>query len=139
MDFEGVSDIFVKSFLDPDDEYLTDTHWRCQADKEGSFNWRNKIKVKSLQDSYILTIQAWDKDIIASNDLIGDFQLDVAPLVEDVILTNKTKVFNKTYWNDYMKNELVTNRSYEHADEIEWEGDDIEKFWVPMKRWNDDE
>lgn len=56
MDFEGVSDIFVKSFLDPDDEYLTDTHWRCSPEKEGSFNWRNKIKVKSLQQSYILSI-----------------------------------------------------------------------------------
>lgn len=140
MDFEGVSDVFVKSFLDPDDEYLTDTHWRLQVDKEGSFNWRNKIKLKSLQESYILNIQAWDKDIIASNDLIGDFQLDIGPLVEDVFLTNKMKVFNKTYWNEYMKKELVENRDYEFAEEIEWEkGDDtLEKFWVPMKSLNED-
>ena len=108
--------------------------------REGSFNWRNKIKVKSLQESYNLTIQAWDKDIIASNDFIGDFQLDIGPLVEDVFLTNKMKVFNKTYWNEYMKKELVENRDYEFAEEIEWEkGDDtLEKFWVPMKSLNED-
>lgn len=65
----------------------------------------------------------------------------MAPLVEDVILTGKMKVFNKTYWNDYMKKELVENRDYENAEDIEWDNEDggIEKFWIPMKRFNDEE
>ena len=29
MDWEGCSDIFVRAFLNPDDDRLTDTHWRC--------------------------------------------------------------------------------------------------------------
>jgi hypothetical protein len=44
MDFEGTSDIFVRSFFDPKEDYLTDTHWRCTTGI-GSFNWRNLIKV----------------------------------------------------------------------------------------------
>ena len=88
-----------------------------------------------------MNIQAWDKDIIASNDLIGDFQLDIGPLVEDVFLTSKMKSFNRTYWDDYMKKELVENRDYEFAEDIVWDKDDDtkEKFWVPMKRYNEEE
>ena len=55
MDFEGTSDIFIRSFFDPDHESLTDTHWRCQ-NGEGSFNWRNLIPLKSKQSSYNLSI-----------------------------------------------------------------------------------
>jgi len=55
MDWEGTSDIFVRAFFDPDDDHLTDTHWRCQTGK-GSFNWRLKIPTKSQQDSYTLSI-----------------------------------------------------------------------------------
>ena len=102
MDLEGTSDVFVRSFLDADDDYLTDTHWRCTTGI-ASFNWMNLIKAKSRQKEYNLSIQTWDKDIIASNDLIGDFNLDIAPLMEDVYLTGKSKVFNKKFWNDYMK------------------------------------
>ena len=47
MDWEGTSDVFVRAFLDPDDDYLTDTHWRCTTGK-ASFNWRLKIPCKSL-------------------------------------------------------------------------------------------
>lgn len=46
MDWEGTSDVFVRAFLDPDDDYLTDTHWRCTTGK-ASFNWRLKIPLKS--------------------------------------------------------------------------------------------
>ena len=55
MDWEGTSDVFCKVFLDPDDDQSTDTHWRCQNGK-ASFNWRIKMKIKSKQDSYKLTL-----------------------------------------------------------------------------------
>jgi Ca2+-dependent lipid-binding protein len=51
MDFEGTSDVYIKSFVDPDHEYRTDTHWRNQ-DGDASFNWRNKILLKSKQPDY---------------------------------------------------------------------------------------
>lgn len=55
MDWEGTSDIFVRAFLDPDDDHITDTHWRCTTGK-GSFNWRLKIPAKSHEEEYILSI-----------------------------------------------------------------------------------
>ena len=47
MDWEGTSDVFIRAFLDPDHDHLTDTHWRCTTGK-ASFNWRLKIPIKSL-------------------------------------------------------------------------------------------
>ena len=29
MDFEGTSDVYVRSFMNLEDDHLTDTHWRC--------------------------------------------------------------------------------------------------------------
>lgn len=46
MDWEGTSDIFIRAFLDPADDHLTDTHWR-NTTGVGSFNWRLKIPCKS--------------------------------------------------------------------------------------------
>lgn len=130
MDWEGTSDIFVRCFLDPDDDHLTDTHWRCTTGK-GSFNWRLKIPCDSKQGDYTLSIQAWDKDVIASNDLIGDFQLDIGPLFEDCHLTDKMATFNKDYWHDHMKKVLI-EKEYEFCEDIVWE--DKESFWIPMRR-----
>jgi hypothetical protein len=56
MDWEGTSDVFCRMFLnDPNDDYNTDTHWRCQTGK-ASFNWRIKFKIFSKQDKYMLTL-----------------------------------------------------------------------------------
>lgn len=88
MDFEGTSDVYVRTFLDDKEDHLTDTHWRNQNGK-ASFNWRNLIKIRSKQDDYTLTIQAYDKDIFASDEIIGDFAFDVFPLFEDAILTER--------------------------------------------------
>jgi Ca2+-dependent lipid-binding protein len=88
MDFEGTSDVYVRTFLDDKEDHFTDTHWRNQNGK-ASFNWRNLIKIKSRQDEYKVTIQTYDKDIFASDEIIGEFSLDVAPIFEDAILTEK--------------------------------------------------
>lgn len=137
MDFEGTSDVYCRTFLDPDEDHLTDTHWRNQNGK-ASFNWRNLIKIKSKQDQYLLNIQCWDKDIFASDEIIGSFSLDVWPIFEDCILTDKLQTFSSDYWNSYMKNQLI-ERGYEFADKIEFEKEDKELFWVPMYRFNEEE
>ena len=46
MDVEGASDIYVRAFLDADDDKLTDTHWRC-FDGAGSFNYRLLLNLTS--------------------------------------------------------------------------------------------
>lgn len=136
MDFEGTSDVYCKSSLNRNDEYVTDTHWRCTTG-DASFNWRNLIKVKAnsvmLQqnDNYNLTIQAWDKDLIGGDDLIGDFKLDLQPIVSDMYLTKRAQVLNKKYWNDYMKKALE-ERGFKNTDDIKWEDDEC--FWIPVSR-----
>lgn len=48
MDLEGCSDVFVRTYFDdPNQEKLTDTHWR-NSDGKASFNWRIVHKLKSL-------------------------------------------------------------------------------------------
>jgi hypothetical protein len=39
MDWEGTTDIYVRSFFDSKNAKETDTHYRCQTGK-GSFNYR---------------------------------------------------------------------------------------------------
>ena len=72
MDFEGCSDAYVKAYFESDADQETDIHWR-NSDGAASFNWRMLFDLKSKQLSYDLTIQAWDKDIIAWDDFIGAF------------------------------------------------------------------
>lgn len=76
-DVEGTSDAYVKCFFDKEagkpEERSTDTHWRCQNGK-ASFNWRMLFPVfvdPHNDAANTLTIQAWDKDVISSDDLIG--------------------------------------------------------------------
>ena len=89
MDIEGCSDVFFRTYVnDPKKEKLTDTHWR-NSDGKASFNWRIIHELKSLEPDYILTIEGWDKDIIASNDLIGSFTLDIGPMFRDAYLTSR--------------------------------------------------
>ena len=45
-DFEGVSDVFIRSYVDDDDKQDTDTHFRCSNGK-ASFNYRILFDVKS--------------------------------------------------------------------------------------------
>lgn len=78
-----------------------------------------------------------DKDIFASDDLIGEFTFDFWPLFEDAYYTDKLQAFCKQYWDTHMKNELI-KRGYEDVDEIKFDSKDDkeEKFWIPMRRMN---
>ena len=46
--------------------------------------------IKNNLDDYNFTIQAWDRDIIASNDLIGSAEINFTPLMRDAILTQRS-------------------------------------------------
>jgi hypothetical protein len=55
----------------------TDTHWRAPGG-QGEFNWRWKYSVQlPVEDPCRLLIEAWDKDVIGSNDNIGSLQLNL--------------------------------------------------------------
>lgn len=81
-------------------------------------------------------MQAWDRDIIASNDLIGTAEVNLTPLMKDAILTQRSQALTKKYWKDYMKKLLIDEYKQDIAHDIDWEEDD--KFWVPIKRYNEE-
>lgn len=92
--------------MNVDDEHFTDTHWRSQNGM-GSFNYRLKMKCDSKSPDLNLRVEAWDRDIIKSNDLIGGFDLDLRELRKDVMATSKKTVLHVKYWNDYLKRQLI--------------------------------
>lgn len=106
VDASGCSDVFVRCFFDPNDDKKTDTHWRNQNGK-ASFNYRLKFPIKSsdlpheerMKNPFNLTVQAWDKDIISKNDLIGSRVLPIDYLIEDACKTNKAQYITKAYWD----------------------------------------
>ena len=67
----------------------TDTHWRCK-NGEGSFNWRWNFPVTLPLKDMQLTLQAWDKDLIGSDDLIGETTLSLRNLVLNAARTDKS-------------------------------------------------
>lgn len=131
MDVEGTSDVFVRVFFDTEEDQTTDTHWRCQ-NGQASFNYRLKFPLKSQRPGgYILNVQAWDKDIIASNDLIGSCALPIDYLMEDATVTDTPRYINRKYFDEYMKGCLAGNPL---AQEIEFDDEEKDRFWVPVRR-----
>lgn len=66
-----------------------------------------KIKCDSKQPDLTLRVEAWDRDIIKSNDMIGGFSLDLRDMRKDVLLTSKKSVLHQKYWEDYLKHQLL--------------------------------
>lgn len=67
------NDLYLRGIY-ANQNYETDTHWRCRA--KGSFNWRWKIPVTLPLDpdedygKDVLQLQMWDRDITKANDMI---------------------------------------------------------------------
>jgi len=116
MDVEGTSDAYVRCFFDTKDARETDTHFRCQ-DGKASFNYRLLYDFKAPTNNYLFTVQAWDKDFFASNDIIGECQLDLKPFFADVIETGRSMSITKKYYNDYLKSVLPADQALEFEDE----------------------
>lgn len=81
-ELSGANDLYVRGKCKRGDDWKeTDTHWRCRG--TGSFNWRWKIPIALPIDpnkDYGMdrfVIQLWDRDLIGSNDLIGECEIDL--------------------------------------------------------------
>ena len=135
MDWEGTSDVYCRAFHDSNEDRSTDTHFRC-SNGEASFNYRLLIPVKSQKEDYNVTVQAWDWDLIGGNELIGESQIDIGPLMDDILLTNRTQALTYKYWNEYLQR-IYSDSGSPLAQEIAFESteDTEEKFWIPIRRY----
>lgn len=91
------------------------------------------------EPNYNLTIQAWDKDIVSSNELIGACELDISALVNDALATGRQMVLNEEYFVEHMQN-LLPQQQHAGLDlavtgsEIDFEDDPgQDRFWVPAR------
>ena len=48
-------------------------------------------------------MQAWDRDLIASNDMICEWRLDITDIVRDAKTTKGPMNLEKKYYNDSLK------------------------------------
>ena len=53
-----------------------------------------------------LTVQAWDQDIVKSNDLIGGCTLNLNAMMSDVLVTNTKKVMHEKYFDEYLSHKM---------------------------------
>jgi len=93
VDIEGMSDVFIKAWIDEKNQKETDTHWRCSTG-EASFNWRMLFNIncpntsgKNELDAYKLKFAVYDRDILSGNDFICDYEIDLRLMMEDCKLT----------------------------------------------------
>ena len=131
MDIEGTTDGFVKAFFDSNNAKETDTHFRNQ-NGECSFNYRLLFKfnhpAKSKED-YKLKIQAYDRDFFKSNDLIGEAEIDLEPLIRDSEISVRPMAVAKDYYDEYLKPEKGWGDIKFHEDK--------QSFWVKMMSKNE--
>ena len=92
--------------------------------------------MKSQKDDYNVTIQAWDWDLIGGNELIGETQVDIGPLMDDILLTNRVQAMTYKYWKTHLQ-KVYSDSGSELANEIIFESEDDteEKFWIPIRRF----
>ncbi|TNV72912.1 hypothetical protein FGO68_gene3417 [Halteria grandinella] len=103
-DAEGCSDVYCRAFFDSkEDAKETDTHYRCSNGK-ASFNYRLLYTIAHPRKDYTLSVQLFDRDLIGSNDIIGEAQLNIKDALTDAALTKKPVAFSKKYYNSYLKN-----------------------------------
>jgi hypothetical protein len=115
-DFEGVSDIFIRSYVDDHDKKDTDTHFRCSSGA-GSFNWRILFDVKSPRaDPLLLVMQAWDFDLFKSNDYICEWTLDLDEVFKNVRLTQQQVILNQKFYDAFLAKKMPEGTSLEFRD-----------------------
>lgn len=113
------NDLFARGTVKNKDEKWqeTDTHWFCRA--VGSFNWRWKWEIKlpvDMNKNYgedRFTIQLWDRDLIGSNELIGEAEIDL----------HQHKMLSKAY---------VRNKNVEMKKKIVGTGEETKLIWFDV-------
>ena len=55
-------------------------------------------------------------------------------LMDDAVLTHKPQYINVKYFDEWMRQEMVTAGS-EIAEKIEFDKEEKDKFWVPVYRF----
>lgn len=87
MDSEGVSDLYVVASVNDSEKKETDTHYRAK-NGEASWNWRMKFRLMLDENSkVILNLSVWDRDLLSSNDAIGDACMDLTTLAQYAVET----------------------------------------------------
>lgn len=97
-----MNDLFVKCWLDGEEEQSTDIHWAAKKGG-GSFNWRMKFPVKlgGAGDDFpakrtYLRFQAWDEDLTKWNDCIAEAAIDLRRAFVEAFKTKRPyQVFDK--------------------------------------------
>ena len=95
-DIEGISDLYVTGELvNSPIKLKTDVHYIAQNGK-GVFNWRMVWDVEVPSESYELKLQAWDKDLVSSDDFMGEYRLDFREMALEALETeNEFKMKEK--------------------------------------------
>ncbi len=102
-DPEGCSDAYVRAFFDSREEVKeTDTHYRC-SDGKASWNYRLIFNLKHPRKDYDLSLQVYDRDLLTSNDVIGETTFCIKEALLDASLTKKPVTITKKYWENYLK------------------------------------
>ena len=130
MDIEDTSDVYVTGFVNPKEKHSTDIHYRCQ-NGVASFNWRLLIPIQTPEDSYNLTIDVYDNDILVKDDFICGCRLNLSYIVNDVNTIDLPIKITKEYYNSLpQEKKVLSNIEFVGKDEDE-EG---AKFWVQLEK-----
>lgn len=130
MDVEGTTDGFFKLFLDENHSKETDTHYR-NTDGSCSFNYRLLFPTKFQKGNskhgrkMTLTVQGYDRDLLSSNDLIGEAFIDLKPLYEDAELSKRPMSLSKKYFEYLEKEKGASGLTFTS---------DNQSFWVELER-----
>ena len=130
MDIEDTSDVYVQGFVNPKEKHSTDIHYRCQ-NGVASFNWRLLIPIQTPEESYNLTIDVYDNDILMKDDFICGCRLNLSYIVNDVNTIDLPIQLTKDYYSSLPpEKKVLSNIEFAGRDEDE-EG---VKFWVQLEK-----
>ncbi len=126
-DVEGMSDYFVTCFVDNNTRQSTDIHFRCEENKQASFNWRIVLPLTVPTDNTKLNIQLMDNDFFSKNDYLAGNTLDLYKLIENVYQLDIPIKFEKAYYEG-----LNTKGRSTDIEFVKYDGDEVEKFWLQL-------
>lgn len=113
------NDLFARGCVKSKEEKWeeTDTHWFAR--ELGSFNWRWKWEIKlpvDINKNYgedRVTVQLWDRDLIGSNELIGETEISL----------HQHRMLSKAY---------VRNKNVEMKKRIKGTGEETKRIWFDV-------